>query len=210
MRAFIVGNGPSLANTDLDKLVGEVTFAVTRIHLIYPKTTWRTNNFVWAEEYNDAAWIEAVGHHLGLGVRVWMPQGRRGAYTNRRMRKYEVPATTTEFYPMCEDEPTPCDQWHLPMICRRGGSLLSAIQIAILQGYSPLYLIGTDLGYSSKGSHFCKEYADGIDLRPPKEMNDSLLAAHEIAKKCSPVPIYNATTGGKLEVYPRVKYNDLF
>ena len=34
-RAFVIGNGPSLRDTDLHKLAGEVTFGSNRIYL-YP------------------------------------------------------------------------------------------------------------------------------------------------------------------------------
>ena len=43
MRAFIVGNGPSLKPWQLDRIKGEASYGVNRIHLIYPETSWRPN-----------------------------------------------------------------------------------------------------------------------------------------------------------------------
>ena len=40
-RWFVLGNGPSLANTPLDLLIGENTVGINRINLIYDKTAWR-------------------------------------------------------------------------------------------------------------------------------------------------------------------------
>ncbi len=39
-RCFVVGNGPSLKVDDLDKLVGEITFASHRIFLDFEQTQW--------------------------------------------------------------------------------------------------------------------------------------------------------------------------
>ena len=40
-RIFLVGNGPSLNDMNLDLLENEYSIAMNRIELIYPKTTWR-------------------------------------------------------------------------------------------------------------------------------------------------------------------------
>jgi hypothetical protein len=40
-RAFVIGNGPSLRVEDLDRLVGEVTFASNKIYLAFDQTAWR-------------------------------------------------------------------------------------------------------------------------------------------------------------------------
>ena len=39
-RVFLIGNGPSLAKTNLDLIKDEYSIAMCRISLIYPKTTW--------------------------------------------------------------------------------------------------------------------------------------------------------------------------
>ena len=49
-RAFIVGNGPSLRNTNLDKLIGEVSFGCNNVHLIYKQTKWRPTHYIRGEE----------------------------------------------------------------------------------------------------------------------------------------------------------------
>ena len=36
-RGFIIGNGPSLKNTDLTKLEDEFTFGMNRIYLLFPE-----------------------------------------------------------------------------------------------------------------------------------------------------------------------------
>lgn len=59
-RAFVVGNGPSLKKMCLDKLVGEVTFAMNRIDLLYqPAPDYGIRGTVWRPTYY--LFIEWIG-----------------------------------------------------------------------------------------------------------------------------------------------------
>ena len=44
-RAFIIGNGPSLKQTDLGKLKGEFTFGLNRIYLMFPELGFQHHLF---------------------------------------------------------------------------------------------------------------------------------------------------------------------
>src|SRR4030042_5609223 len=45
-RCFIIGNGPSLRHTDLNKLRGEYTFGLNRIYLLFPELDFSTTYLV--------------------------------------------------------------------------------------------------------------------------------------------------------------------
>jgi len=45
-RAFIIGNGPSLRQTDLSKLKNEFTFGLNRIYLLFPELGFHTTYLV--------------------------------------------------------------------------------------------------------------------------------------------------------------------
>ncbi len=45
-RAFIIGNGPSLKQTDLSRLRNEFTFGLNRIYLMFPELGFHTTYFV--------------------------------------------------------------------------------------------------------------------------------------------------------------------
>src|SRR4030066_2585922 len=45
-RCFIIGNGPSLRQTDLSKLRGEFTFGLNRIYLLFPELGFSTSCLV--------------------------------------------------------------------------------------------------------------------------------------------------------------------
>ena len=84
-----------------------------------------------------------------------------------------------------------------------------AIQLAALEGYSPLYLLGCDLGYRpGSANHFTWDYDDYIDLEKSQALNAVIRNAHALA--FISWDIYNAGTRGTLETYPRVIYEELF
>jgi len=221
MRAWIIGNGPSLNLTNLELLAGEATFAVGRIHLIYPKTAWRPTYYVRTEgnaklisQHDEAAWREDIIAQFKEGAKCYLSRGERG-FTSQ-LRKYQAPACQENYVETCAehtflnyDQAGAPGTWHLPELCGFGSSLHVAMQIAVKMGYGPLYLVGCDLGYKDgKPSHFDPEYEKGV-LRPAKYANGNCLWAHNVAFRSCPVPVYNATIGGKLDVYPRVKLEDV-
>lgn len=216
MRAWIVGNGPSLAQTPLELLKGEVCFATGRIHLIYPKTTWRPTHYVMTEGngVDGEAMKDTFIIQSKMDIRLHVSRGWKGYFINWNMQQYKN--KYTEMIKTCpehtfahagKDAP---EVWHLPDLCGFGSSLHVAMQIAVNEGYNPLYLIGCDLGYEDGGNnHFDESYDVGLKLRPASDANSDCLWAHNVAFRSSPIPIYNATLGGKLDVYPRVKLEDV-
>ena len=78
------------------------------------------------------------------------------------------------------------------------------IQIAVELKYDEIYVVGCDLGYTEHQhlNHAIPNYTS--DKRDKSNLdNGNMLHLHKMAKRCSPVPILNATVGGELEVYPR-------
>lgn len=215
MRAFVVGNGPSLLKTPLDEMKNEVCFAVNRINLIYEHTQWRPKYYVRAESMEDMdpnTWIDDVLLHLNMdGVitycNLWFVK-----WLERYGKMWTQPANIIkgcEHYTRNFNSPEAPYMWHLPILCTYGSSVNVAIQLAVLEGYSPIYLVGCDLGYKDKQpSHFDVNYENGKE-RDARIANLDALNAHMIAARSSPVPIYNATIGGELEVYPRVDLCDV-
>ena len=218
MRAFIVGNGPSLANTNLDLIKGEVSFATNRIHLIFPNTSWRPTHYVRAENPFESRKIakQDLKEIFRLGIVSYLNRSYENDW--RDLARFEMPTSVVEFLPdscshtlMHYDDPQSPLEWHKPL-CAFGSSLHVAIQLAVKLGYGPLYLLGCDLGYKEgKPSHFDPLYEIGFEehLKPAHYANRDLLHAHQVANASSPVKIYNATIGGDLEVYPRVDFEKL-
>ena len=88
----------------------------------------------------------------------------------------------------------------------------AAIQLAAYMGFAEIYLLGVDFTYCGSSqktyAHFYKE-EKLISVGADKHV----LLAYKAAKKYADennILIYNATRGGKLEVFQRVNFDDLF
>lgn len=207
-RAFVVGNGKSLRQTPLENLVGEVTFAVNNIHLIYPDTKWRPTHYVRAEEATTLGpedWRESMDVHFALDCEIWCNEWFARI---DRTRSVNIIRPCTH-YRLHFDNPECPHLWHLPILCNFGSSVNVAVQLAAQKGYSPIYLVGCDLGYvDGKPNHFNDQYEHGKE-QDARFANLDTLYAHMIASR-SKAKIYNATIGGELEVYERVEFEELF
>jgi hypothetical protein len=95
-------------------------------------------------------------------------------------------------------------EWHLPKICTAYSGISGMLQVASTMDYDEICLIGCDLGYSRDRTrnHFVSDY-NLTDRKDPVEHEANSLKAHQVAAKCCPIPVYNCTIGGALEVYPR-------
>lgn len=218
-RVFIIGNGPSLRHTRLELLNGEHCWAVNQIHLIYDITKWRPTRVTFAEmTAGSPDWWPKIWASYDVNVDLEIQTFARDDAWWLKPELTELAlfnaCTHHDWRPGKRPE-----AWHLPQVCRYGGSVPMTIQLAVLHGYSKIYLLGCDLGFKpGSDNHFDENYADthqiaentnGINELRAWQLNGSRAAAHELAAKVSPVPIFNATIGGDLEAYPRVGLLDI-
>lgn len=222
-RCFIIGNGPSLARTNLELLKNDYSWGVNQIHIIYPETTWRPTHITFAEmTAGGSYWFPRIWEAVRQN-----PQAKRFArddawWWTEEMEQYDVTRfNACTHHDILDEGPIENrydkipDLWHFPQICKFGGSVPMTIQLAVVEGFDEIYLIGCDLGYvANKNNHFHPDYAPTqralLAESKATKRNEVTKMAHEYALRNSPVPIYNATVGGELDVYPRVKYEDLF
>jgi hypothetical protein len=215
-RAFVVGNGPSLNKTNLDLLIGEPSFGVNRIAGIYASTHWRPTYYVRAEEastgYDPTVYSRDLEIHRDLSCEIWANEffirEANGIRSSGQWRQIRGCA----HYNMHFDSPDcPCS-YHLPRLCTFGSSVNVAIQIALgIMEFETVYLVGCDMGYRENAvNHFDANYTNGVgELRDARYTELDILAAHMIAARTWPGRIRNATAGGSLEVYPRVRLEDV-
>lgn len=189
MIAWVVGNGESLKKTPLEEL-GD-TFATNRIHHIYNETTWRPTYYVRTEPPyggNPDSFFAECRLHIDLGEKCIFPW---------EWQEVLGGAPNIEYIKVCRHFKYPPPhkkahlKWHLPTVCDTS-VITAAMQVAVLKGYSEIRLVGCDL----TGGHFSKD-DDGLI------QTDHWKIQHEIAKENCPIPIYNYTVGGNLEVYER-------
>jgi len=99
MRIFLVANGPSLAKTPLDMLIGEESWGLARIHLIYDQTDWRPTRFWWSDHPQDQENMDDVLWHIEQDYPCWV-------------RRDVCEIITGDYVPSGPDEAD--DRWHHP------------------------------------------------------------------------------------------------
>jgi hypothetical protein len=230
MRVWILGNGPSLKETPLHLLKDEVTIGVNRINLIFPHTTWRPTYFVMTDAWYNPQYYDKdihsdrfvreitevmeCGAYAFLGPFIWESIAllKNGGFGGRIQGVCPICSeivwdSTSKHCPK---------EWHTRKeYCSFGGSMSAALQIVNRERQfvecDTIYLLGCDLNYSdTEPSHFDDDYMDFIiEPKPASVEQANKIRAHEIAKRCSRIPIFNATIGGELEVYPRVDMREI-
>jgi hypothetical protein len=216
-RCFIIGNGPSLAAGDLNKLKHEITFAFNRIYYIFEKTEWRPTYycsednktiFKSKEEINDLA-IENKFFPMNF------PRDYNIHFNNAKYFIFKFADRSIE--PNFSQDIVKGIYW--------GNTVAyTAIQIAVYMGIKEIYLLGVDHNFSKmvndKGEiiidknakdYFSEKYNnDKEDLYIPNV--EVSTRAYQAAKKFADqhnIKIYNATRGGKLEVFERVDFDQI-
>ena len=194
-------------------LANEVTFACNRIHLIYPKTSWRPMYWVLADRSKAPFYVDDILVHVKAGEDCWVRQDFYDDMVAQKGQQFD----SVHLYPNCDHidaDRNPSTAWHPPAFCIFGGSVPAAIQIAISKGYDDLLVVGCDLGYKGNAvNHFDPNYMP-VDNRKVQQAilaNRTLKMAHELAyaecKKLG-VRIRNAGFGGELTAYPRVDFGE--
>jgi hypothetical protein len=221
-RCFIIGNGPSLKVTDLSRLRGEYTFGMNRIYLMFPKLGFMTSYYL---SVNDLV-IEQCAHDI---LSLMIPK-----FLGWRAREYIRPVLEDgESFP--SDPPTaflhttytgPKFSHDARQRLWEGATVTYvALQLAFHMGFSQVILIGVDHNFSTKGkpnttvtsegddpNHFDANYF-GKGFRWQLPDLETSERAYQMAREnysAAKREVLDATIGGKLTVFPKVKYESLF
>ena len=214
VRVFAIGNGPSLTSDMLARLGLEHTIGMNRLWmhpgLTFDPTYWVMADMQSLERADDIQGLLSVKSEL---------------YVNEHLLQKHDINPDVHVIDWCQHvHSNRPDEWHLPGWCSYGGSAAWAAQLAFEKGYDELYFIGCDLfepwePETPDPNHFHPDYARyrfarGEYIVPDMEAtNDGLIHGHEVAKReleTREIAVYNATRGGKLEVYERVDFDSLF
>lgn len=221
-RCFFIGNGPSLSAADLTKLNenGEITFAFNRIYNIFDSTDWRPTFYISQDEKMLKGCVHEVDHlqipckfvpiqlnwHHNITI-------HDAIYFNMDWQSIEDPRK----YQFSDDVAG-------RVFCANTG-MYTAAQFAAYMGFTEIYLIGVDhhfqISQNNKGEivvdNTVKDYF--TDKYNPDKQNlyipnteKSTLTYVAMKKHCEQrgIRVFNATRGGKLEVFERVDFDQLF
>jgi hypothetical protein len=231
-RCFVMGNGPSLNQTPLEKLANDHVWGANRCYLLFDQIEWRPafiiavdtrvvpdnaqeitdlaaelkstsfffpSHFRWERTLNSAPNIYWY-HEISLDDN-WLPEGHFSMNVESYVRSVR---TVT----------------------------IAALQIAVYLGFNPIYLIGCDTNYvlpesaifedqeqtqivggaDNDPNHFSQDYfGQGRKYHQPypEKMIFSYQQVKQVCDRLG-IQIFNATVGGKLEIFPRVDINTLF
>ena len=213
-RCFIVANGPSLRMSDLDRLQSknEITFGMNRIYALYDRTVWRPTFYLSQDPTVIRACIDETREQTKNSVVFVKVPGEP---------KYDVPGAINFKldYRNVDKHIAPDFYDGEDCLFADGRSVThTALQLAIYMGFSEIYLIGADCNYSADNTSInsgsypdARMYApDKVGVPPDMEYTFSAYrVAKEYAEKKG-VKVFNATRGGKLEVFERVGLDSLF
>ena len=212
-KCFIVGNGPSLKIDDLNRIYRNniCSFGLNLIYKMFSDTIWRptflaisdytlyrtyyddiknmNNQILFVRDFYE---VEDTPHIKGINY--FPSSGKRDYYD---MQKFSTDITKNVYsgYTVMYD----------------------AMQIAVYMGFTEIYLIGADFSYLGEaikqGNHvYDYKEKDKRDVSGTIHIDVSL-NAFKLAKKYAEengIKIYNATRGGKLEVFERKDLDELF
>lgn len=220
-RCFIIGNGPSLTMEDLDKLKNEICFASNKIYLAFDKTYWRPKYYCTTDQTIVKNNIDKINKIIKTNkFSTWDVKTK----LNVKFKDCLFIEPNRSDYYFFPPKPFKFSFDPLKEIYIGNTVTYFMIQLAFYMGFVEIYLLGVDFNYSSgidvNGNYIEGkrevEYFDKDYMRPNEERflpnlkyqyQAFVSAKHAAIKKG--VKIYNATRGGKLEVFERVDFDKI-
>lgn len=226
-RCFVIGNGPSLNKLDLTKLNGENAFGVNGIFYKTDEMGFKPKFYVVEDRHVMADNIDRINAYdceykfFPSLYKKQITNFKNVLTFNMDVGFYIQESKHFEKSRFSKD----CSK---VIYCGQSVTFIN-LQLAYYLGFTEVYLIGMDFEYkiresdiSIKGAvlesteddenHFHPEYfGKGKKWHDPKLHN--VLQSYKLHKEIFEADgrkIYNATAGGKLELFERVDYNSLF
>jgi len=215
-RGFVIGNGPSLRISDLDRIINEISIASNKIYLAFPSTDWRPNFHTVCDELVWKKISPTLHHHFSTthtpdyldpssctaNVYRWKSLGiaqlsENGSFSDDALRGFFGGASVT----------------------------FENLQFAAFLGLNPIILIGCDHTYQGEcgsrnsepilatdaSNHFVPGYrspGEVVNSAPIHLMDEAYRCARRWASQ-NRIEILNATRGGALEIFPRVPLDSI-
>ena len=226
-RVFLIGNGPSLAQTDLNLLKNENTIAMNRISMIYDKNKdWKPTYYLFSStNVKDKTW----GANWLSSVHSSISEKSTTSFIASTFKEYIDPEDRFKninwFDSLSQTRPNSKGDITensfstniVDRIDKSGTTMNLALQLAYHMGFKEIVFIGADLGWTkdlgtkNDPNHFDKNYRANISN--PYKANQQMRNVHKLAlsifnKNKPHVKIYNASIKTVLDVYPIIQFND--
>jgi hypothetical protein len=225
-RAFLIGNGPSLNRTPLHLLKNEYTFCVNRFNLMFDRIGWLPDMYAISDDLLMSDMIEEINNLKNKVKYIFLPDIHPSAPIKTNYERLIEKVDAIHWIHL--DKIGFSNK--LPSIGMNKTVTNVALQILVYLGFKEIYLVGVDLDYNNiksslnvddrtlistkddDANHFDPRYfSEGRKYHIPR-MEETLQKFIEAKRFCEDhgVKVYNATVGGKLEVFPRISFRNLF
>lgn len=211
-RAFVIGNGPSLTVDDLNMLKNEITFASNGIFGLYGKTNWRPTYYVSQDLNVIESFYKDLPFVIGESETCFLVD--KGFYSSDVRNAENVCRFLLRIY-VNDDKEFDFSADIGKEVFEGYTVTYSMLQLAAYMGIEEIYLLGIDNNCVSNADK--NDHAEGIaqfdleNVNKPRirESDRAFMYAKEFSNR-NGFKIYNATRGGKLEVFDRVEFEQLF
>jgi hypothetical protein len=211
-RCFIIGNGPSLKNTDLSLLRDEWTIGMNRFYMVFPELGFTTSYYLSV----NSLVIEQCAEDIRA-----LPSPK---FISWRSRNLIQPTSDLMFLHTTYSGPKFARDARQRMW--EGATVTYvALQLAFHMGFDRVILIGVDHSFVTQGkpnttitsqgddpNHFHTGYF-GKGFRwqlPDLETSERAYRLARQAYEQAGRQVLDATVGGKLKVFPKTDYNTMF
>ena len=212
-KCFIVATGPSLQMDDLEMIrkSGIRSISMNRIYLAFEKTKWRPDYYLCGDEHaiRESAEIITKMPVKYKFIGDSYPQFWNGAKEKNIFKLHFHWAETLDGDTRFSEDIS------YGVYCSETVTY-ACIQTAVYLGFREIYLLGVDFNFSSNYSdpanHFIENYYKPNEKTNTFRQKDSYMAYRTAKKFAEPrgIKIYNATRGGKLDVFERVEFDSIF
>lgn len=214
-RCFIIGNGPSLKQTDLTRLRDEYTIGMNRFYMVFPELGFTTTYFL---SVNSLVIEQCAADFLQLSIPTFF------SWRSHRYFQGTPPASLPTFLHTTYTGPK-FAQDARGRLWEGATVTYVALQLAFHMGFQQVILIGVDHNFATQGTpnttvisqgddpnHFHPAYF-GKGFRwqlPDLETSERAYRMARQAYESAGRQVIDATVGGKLTVFPKADYHSLF
>ncbi len=216
-RIFVVSTGPSLRLEDLEWLHKnkEITISMNSVFQIFDKTEWRptyyiNGDFKAFDKKYEGRKIEdmslentLISRQIARKLHYKFDKTKVGVYdanwldhrVNWHTKRYKYKTDIKTYGCYCFQTITN-----------------SAINLADFMGCTEIYLLGCDCDLTQNKEHVGETKKNEMPYNIAKAKMRRMTEAYVVIKRIlnsKGVQVYNATRGGKLEVFPRIDLDDL-
>lgn len=205
---FIIGNGPSLNNMDLERLNGYHTFGLNKIYLMFEKISVdlsyhvSVNKLVIEQsisEFKELDCSSFLSYQKSINL-VDSSKNVNFIYTSGRPYMFQTDMTKA--------------------LCEGNTVTYVAMQIAFYMGFERVFLIGVDHNFKCNGNPNEKQFLKNADLNhfdsryfenqewhlPDLEASELSFRLADFHFKREGKKIYDATENGKLFIFEKISF----